>query len=88
MKRDYSSILNITNEILSSIPPFVMYNVVNKLDIETNRLYVDMFLDSDITVMQRARIAWMFDFYLTKDMTDVVPLAIQIEIFLVILSWV
>ena len=82
MKRDYSSVLSITNEILSSIPPFAFFNsAVNQLDNENKRLYVDMFLDSDMTVMQRARKAWMNELTLTKDMTDMVPLAIQIELY-------
>ena len=81
-RRNYSSIPNITNEILSSIPPFVMYQTKNffKTNNEAKRLYVDMFLDSDITVMQKARKAWMFDLSFTKDVADVVPLAIQIEL--------
>ena len=40
-----------------------------------------MFLDSDTTVIQRTRKAWMFDLYLTKGIADVVPLAIQIELY-------
>ena len=83
--REFSSILNITKEILSSIPPFVVTcNNIHGLtwsNNEAKRLYVDMFLDSDITVLQRARKAWMFDLHITKDMADVVPLAIQIELY-------
>ena len=82
MKSDYSSVLSITNEILSSIPPFAFFHsAVNQLDNENKRLYVDTFLDSDITVMQRAKKAWMNELTLTKDMTDVVPLAIKIELY-------
>ena len=40
-----------------------------------------MFLDSNISISQRARKAWLFDLCITPDMTYVVPLAIQIEIF-------
>ena len=84
-RRDYSSVLNITNQILSSIPPFVIYESITfsqmNNDSEAERLYVDMFLDYDTTVIQRARKAWMFDLCLTKDMADVVPLAIQIELY-------
>ena len=84
-RRDHSSVLNITNQILSSIPPFVIYENTDfsqmNNDSEAKRLYVDMFLDSDTTVIQRARKAWMFALCLTKDMADVVPLAIQIELY-------
>ena len=86
-RRDYSSVLNITNQILSSISPYVIYEgtgtdlVQTNDDSEARRLYVDMFLDSDITVIQRARKAWMFALYLEKDMAYLVPLAIQIELY-------
>ena len=40
-----------------------------------------MFLDSDVTVMQRARKAWLFNLSFTKNMADMVPLAIQIELY-------
>ena len=83
-KRDYSSILNITNEILSSVPPFALYchectSILSKN--VTKQLYIDTFLESGITMTQRAKKAWLFDLDFTKDMTDVVPLAIQIELY-------
>ena len=85
MKKDFSSVLNITNEILSSIPPFVIYNYENMYLTQSNneneQLYDDMFLDSDTTVMERARQAWMFHLFFIQDMADVVPLAIQIELY-------
>ena len=81
-RRDYSSILNITNEVLSSIPPFVLFDRIyfSQKNNEAKQLYKDMFLDSDITVI-RARKAWMFNLVFRKYMTDVVPLAIQIELY-------
>ena len=66
--------------MLSSIPPFAMY-AMYFIDNDAKLLYVDMFLDSDDTVIGRARTAWMFNLHVTKDKTDVVPLAIQIEIY-------
>ena len=82
MKSDYSLVLSITNEILSSIPPFaIFHSVINQLDNENKQLYVDVFLDSDMTVMQRARKAWMNELTLTKDMTYIVPFALQIELY-------
>ena len=82
-RRDYSSVLNITNQILSSFPPFVLYDKIDfsQTNNEAKRLYVDMFLDSDVTVMQRARKAWLFNLSFTKNMADMVPLAIQIELY-------
>ena len=82
-KRDYSSILNVTYEVLSSIPPFVLFDRrdFSQKNNEAKQLYKDMFLDSDIRVMQRARKAWMFNLVFRKHMTDVVPLAIQIELY-------
>ena len=74
--------LDIVNQFLSSIPPYVMYySQGNCVSNEAKQLYVDMFLDSDATIIQRAKSAWMFDFVVTQDMTDFVPLAIQIELY-------
>ena len=77
---EFLSALNIINQMLSSILPFAMY-CQRFIGNNAKQLYVDMFLDSDDTVIQRSRKAWMFDLYVTENMTDVVPLAIQIEIY-------
>ena len=81
----FSSTLNIINQMLSSIPPFEMTLYVctpmKFIDNEAKQLYIDMFLNSDVTMIQRARKAWMFDLIVTKNMTEVVPLAIQIELY-------
>ena len=74
------STLNTINQMLSSIKPFAIYNECF-LDTDAEQLYVDIVLDSDITMIQRAKKAWMFDFLLTLSMIDVVPLAIQIELY-------
>ena len=81
---DFLSALNIINQMLSSIPPFAMY-FWRFIDNDVKLLYVDMFLDSDDTVIGGARTAchWMFNLHVTKDKTDVVPLAIQIEKYFV-----
>ena len=82
-KGDFSSTLNIINQVLSNIPPFLMYNYnvnLTFVDTEAKQLYADMFLDSDVTMIQRAKKAWISDLLITKDMIDVVPLAIQIEL--------
>ena len=74
--------LDIVNQVLSSIPPYAMYqNDFDKAGDELKQLYVDMFLDSDITITQRARKAWMFNLIITKYMTNLVPFALQIELY-------
>ena len=74
--------LDIVNQVLSSIPPYAMYHsLINRASNEAKQLYIDMFLDSDITMIQRSTKAWMFDLILTQDMTDIVPLALQIELY-------
>ena len=78
-QRRFFYALNIINQMLSSIPPFVIYHVpFSSTDVK--QLYVDMFLNSDVTVIQKARKAWMSHLHVMKEMTDVVPLAIQIEL--------
>ena len=83
MKGSFLETLDIINAVLSSIPPFAMY--MNGRGIcashEVKELYVNMFLDSGVQMFQRARKAWMFDLCITHDMTNMVPLAIQIEFF-------
>ena len=78
MKGDYSSTLNMVNEVLSSIPPFAINDYASN---DTSQLYQEMFLDSDTTVIHRARNAWMFDLNFMKDRYYPVPLAIQIELY-------
>ena len=77
---EFLSALNIINQMLSSIPPFAMYRT-GFISNDVTQLYVDMFLESDDTVFQRARTAWMLDLHFTENMIDMVPLAIQIEIY-------
>ena len=77
---EFLSALNIINQMLSSIPPFAMYRT-GFISNDVTQLYVDMFLESDDTVIQRARTAWMLDLYVRENLIEVVPLAIQIEIY-------
>ena len=75
---DFLYALNIINQMLSSIPPFVIH-IMPFSSTYVKQLYVDMFLNSDITVIQRARTAWMFDLRFSEVKAHV-PLAIQIEL--------
>ena len=81
-KRDFTSALSIVNQLLSSIPPFALY--VSRHDSfllpETSQLYVDMFMNSSTTI-ERARKAWLMPLRFEKCMADIVPLAIQIELY-------
>ena len=80
IQKEYPSTLNIIYHILSSIPPFAMYHNKNTgtSHYVDEQLYVDMVLDSE---MPRPRKAWLFDLIIDKDMTGVVPLGIQIELY-------
>ena len=82
-KGDHLSCLDTINQLLSSIPPFAV-NVRQSFCGETTdakELYVDKFLKSESTIMQRARKAWLMQLHFEKSMTDIVPLAIQIELY-------
>ena len=82
-KRDYTSTLRIVNQVLSSIPPFALCET--DLDVqnltEAEQLYVDKFLHSESSAIERAREAWLFYFVVNKTQTKVMPLAIQIELY-------
>ena len=75
---DYNSTLSIVNRLLSSIPPFAFYEQMSD---ETKCMYVDKFLNSPCTQIQRAREALLVDIMFEKCMTEIVPLAIQIELY-------
>ena len=81
-KGDFSSTLTFINQMLSNIPPYAMIYKPRQtfVDTEAGQLYMDMFLDSDVTMIQRANKAWMFNLHVTKNVVDVMPLAIQIEL--------
>ena len=83
MKGCIPATLDIINTVLSSIPPFAMYKNFSRIcaSKEAKELYVNMFLDSGVPMFQRARKAWMFDLFIAHNMSNMVPLAIQIELF-------
>ena len=82
-EKDYESTLSIVNKALSDIPPFVLfvshYDDLNPT--EADHLYVNAFLHSEIGTIERARQAWMCIFIVDKTQTDLMPLAIQIELY-------
>ena len=85
MKGEFSSALNIINQVLSVIPPFAMNHCdckgsTNETN-EVKELYADMYLDSDTSIIQRVRKSWTCQLHITEDMADLVPLAIRIELY-------
>ena len=84
-KRNFTSALSIVNGVISSIPPFPLTSIepYNNMyyHTEAKQLYADTFLNSGITPMERARKAWLMPLIFDQSMADVVPLAIQIELY-------
>ena len=88
-KRDYTSTLRIVNQVLSSIPPYALYDSDpdDQNLTEAEHLYVDKFLHSESNVMERAREAWLCDLFVSKSQTKVMPLGIQIELYFCALGY-
>ena len=85
MRKDYSSTLSTVNQMLSNIAPFALYacpcgDSDHWGSTEAKGFYVDRFVDSEITVENRAKTAWLTPLMVDKDMAHVMPLAIQIEL--------
>ena len=82
MKGDFSATLDLVNQVLSNIPPFALFfdDLTIRAGEEALELYVDFFIEENITVFQRARKAWMFNMNFVKDMNDAMPIAIKIEL--------
>ena len=87
MRKDYTSTLSTVNHILSDITPFALYfrpcscgGSQHWGSTEAKEFYADMFMDSDITVENRRKTAWLMPFMVDKDMAHVMPLAIQVEL--------
>ena len=60
-----------------------MYEGMSISNRDGEQLYVDMFLDSDTAVNQRARKAWIFHLNFLKDLvySELIPVGIKIEIY-------
>ena len=87
-KRDYISSLRIVNDVLSSIPPYALFLTYSResghdaqTPVEAEQLYVDKFLHSERSTIERAREAWLGDLVVWKSQTNEMPLAIQIELW-------
>ena len=72
--------------MLSSIPSFAMYvTPQNRFLLPgTRQLYADIFMNSGSVPTERARKAWLVPLHFEKCMTDILPLAIQIELYFVV----
>ena len=83
MRKDYKSTLSTVNQLLSNITPFALYACCDKSDhwgsTEAKELYVHRFMDSEITVENRLKTAWLVPFLVEKYIAHMMPLAIQIE---------
>ena len=79
---DYTATLNIVNQMLSSVRPFALYESASE-NSESIRLYLDKFLNSQCTTLERAKKAWVNDIISESkfNMTEALPLAFQIELF-------
>ena len=76
--------LDIVNQVLSSIPPFALHFITphtKTISNESKKLYMDVFLNSDTTIIQRTKQACMLNLHFTRDMSESVPLGIQIELY-------
>ena len=82
MRGDYCVALRVLNTVLSSIPPFALYNHSFHLhdSDDTKNWYVDVFSRDDKSVTGRARISWMFDIRIMTSDMGTMPTAIQIEL--------
>ena len=83
-KQNYDLTLGIVDEVLQSIPPFAFYMscyIENQKPTEKEHLYTNYFCHSEISTMQRARKAWLCGLTVEKENTEIMPLAIQIELY-------
>ena len=76
---EYTQALSIINQVLSSVPPYALYESASECS-ESKRRYVDKFLNSSCTTMERAKKAWITDLIFNRNTTAILPLAIQIEL--------
>ena len=79
---DYSSCLKAANDVLSSIPPYVLHSSCDssRSNINANARYCIKYFESNIAIFKRSKSAWLFDLHFHKNETKNLPLAIQIEL--------
>ena len=79
----YASALTTVNQVLSSIPPYALYYSGGAIYArrEMKNMYIDMFLNSNVATEEKLRTSWLFDLHLSKKNNDIMPFAIQIELY-------
>ena len=75
---DYQLILGIINQVLSSIPPYALHHHASP---QIRRLYWDVYRDSSVTIIQKAKTAWMLPMKFMSETSNSLPLAIKIELY-------
>ena len=83
LKGDYVTVLTTVNKVLSRIPPYALYSSVGEICswTESKNIYLDKFINSNVAIVEKAKTSWLFDLHFSKQCTDNVPLAIQIELY-------
>ena len=78
---DYDGSLQNVNNVLSSIPPYALYNsgLSIKSSEDSKQLYIDRYCGRNTDILCKAEEAWLFDMHITQSEYSFVPRAIQIE---------
>ena len=78
---NYRSLQNI-NGVLSSIPPYALYNsgIGIASGEDSKQLYIDRYFGRNTDILRRAKQAWLFDLHINYSEYLFVPRAIQIEL--------
>ena len=80
-QRDYYKSLQNVNDVLSSIPPYVLYHSTRIMSGEDSKqLYIDRYCGRHTGILCRAKEAWLFDMHITHSEYSFVSRAIQIEL--------
>ena len=79
---DYAGSLQNVNDVLSSIPPYVVYysGLSIKSGDDSKQLYVHRYCGRNTDILCKAKEAWLFDMTITHSEYSFVPRAIQIEL--------
>ena len=78
---DYCRSLQNVNDVLSSIPPYALYNSARIASGEDSKqLYVDRYCGRNTDILCRAKEAWLFDMHITHSEYSFMPRAIQIAL--------
>ena len=78
MTGNYRSALDIISQLLSSIPPYAMHRHAST---EAELLYRDVYCGSDLTIIQKAKKAWMFEMFFWNGTAYPLPQVIKTELY-------